>query len=130
MLTIPNRVASLGVSTWSRSVYRLTSPSCFFPLDACRSRMAATRTWKMVQCHGPSPGVRENNGVVEYKGSLYLFGGYNGSMWLNDFHGFHIGEITPVRLVLDSIYGTSSSVLALPLLCHYWLTLACVDFAK
>lgn len=48
--------------------------------------------WKEVQCHGSSPGVRENNGVVEYKGSLYLFGGYNGSQWLNDFHGFHIGE--------------------------------------
>ena len=30
--------------------------------------------------------------MVEYKGSLYLFGGYNGSQWLNDFHGFHIGE--------------------------------------
>ena len=48
--------------------------------------------WKEVHCQGPSPGVRENNGVVEYKGSLYLFGGYNGSQWLNDFHGFHIGE--------------------------------------
>ncbi|CAN0435334.1 unnamed protein product, partial [Ectocarpus sp. 12 AP-2014] len=50
-----------------------------------------TRIWKEVHCQGPSPGVRENNGVVEYKGSLYLFGGYNGSQWLNDFHGFHIG---------------------------------------
>ena len=38
----------------------------------------------------PSPGVRENNGVVEYKGSLYLFGGYNGSQWLNDFHEFNL----------------------------------------
>lgn len=53
---------------------------------------AETRVWKEVHCQGPSPGVRENNGVVEYKGSLYLFGGYNGSQWLNDFHGFHIGE--------------------------------------
>lgn len=55
-------------------------------------KCAGVRDWKEVKCHGPSPGVRENNGVVEYKGSLYLFGGYNGSQWLNDFHGFHIGE--------------------------------------
>ena len=34
--------------------------------------------------------MRENNGVVEYKGSLYLFGGYNGSQWLNDFHEFNL----------------------------------------
>ncbi|CAN0106356.1 unnamed protein product, partial [Ectocarpus sp. 4 AP-2014] len=47
-----------------------------------------SRIWKEVHCQGPSPGVRENNGVVEYKGSLYLFGGYNGSQWLNDFHDF------------------------------------------
>lgn len=58
---------------------------------------SGTRLWKEVQCHGPSPGVRENNGVVEYKGSLYLFGGYNGSQWLNDFHGFHIGERSEER---------------------------------
>lgn len=57
----------------------------------CRHCYPGTRVWKEVKCHGPSPGVRENNGVVEYKGSLYLFGGYNGSQWLNDFHGFHIG---------------------------------------
>lgn len=58
-------------------------------MDVCNTE---TRVWKEVHCQGPSPGVRENNGVVEYKGSLYLFGGYNGSQWLNDFHGFHIGE--------------------------------------
>ena len=34
--------------------------------------------------------MRENNGVVEYKGCLYLFGGYNGSQWLNDFHEFSL----------------------------------------
>ncbi|CAN0014207.1 unnamed protein product, partial [Hapterophycus canaliculatus] len=48
--------------------------------------------WKEVHCEGPSPGARENNGMVEYKRSLYIFGGFNGSQWLNDFHGFHIGE--------------------------------------
>ncbi|CAN0505574.1 unnamed protein product, partial [Discosporangium mesarthrocarpum] len=50
------------------------------------------RSWKEVKCQGPSPGVRENNGVVEYQGCLYLFGGYNGSQWLNDFHEWSIGE--------------------------------------
>lgn len=73
----------------------ISQPSRMFlcALSPCvLSCTPATRSWKEVQCHGPSPGVRENNGVVEYKGSLYLFGGYNGSQWLNDFHGFHIGE--------------------------------------
>ena len=37
-----------------------------------------------------SPGVRENNGVVLYKRCLYIFGGYNGSQWLNDFHEFDL----------------------------------------
>jgi N-acetylneuraminic acid mutarotase len=34
-----------------------------------------TKVWSKVRYNGPSPGVRENNGVVEYKGCLYLFGG-------------------------------------------------------
>ena len=39
---------------------------------------------------GASPGVRENNGVVVQGRCLYLFGGYNGSQWLNDFHEFNL----------------------------------------
>ncbi len=34
--------------------------------------------------------MRENNGVVLYKRCLYIFGGYNGSTWLNDFHEFDL----------------------------------------
>lgn len=48
------------------------------------------QVWTQVHYTSPSPGVRENNGVVEYKGHLYLFGGYNGSSWLNDFHEFSL----------------------------------------
>lgn len=48
------------------------------------------RTWKRLEYTTPSPGERENNGIVEHDGKLYLFGGYNGSEWLNDFHEFDI----------------------------------------
>lgn len=38
------------------------------------------------------PGCRENNGVVisDSSKSIYLFGGYNGSSWLNDLWKFDI----------------------------------------
>ncbi|CAM9089696.1 unnamed protein product [Chrysoparadoxa australica] len=49
-----------------------------------------SKVWNVVESYGPSPGVRENNGVVEYNGCLYLFGGYNGSNWLQDLHEFSL----------------------------------------
>lgn len=50
-----------------------------------------TRQFRAVVPKGEvNPGVRENNGVVFYKGCLYIFGGYNGSQWLNDFHEFNL----------------------------------------
>lgn len=37
------------------------------------------------------PGCRENNGVViGDREQMYLFGGYNGSSWLNDLWRFDI----------------------------------------
>ncbi len=46
--------------------------------------------WRQVEYASASPGPRENNGIVEHDGKLYLFGGYNGSEWLNDFHEFDL----------------------------------------
>lgn len=46
-----------------------------------------TSTWENVKVVGDEkPGCRENNGVVisDSSRSIYLFGGYNGSSWLND----------------------------------------------
>lgn len=48
--------------------------------------------WERVTVLGPTrPGCRENNGVVIGDCSrMYLFGGYNGSTWLNDLWMFDI----------------------------------------
>mmetsp|Transcript_32074 Transcript_32074/g.108935 ORF Transcript_32074/g.108935 Transcript_32074/m.108935 type:complete len:102 (-) Transcript_32074:181-486(-) len=35
--------------------------------------------------------MRENNGLIEFQGKLYLFGGYNGQQWLNDLFSFDLG---------------------------------------
>lgn len=46
-----------------------------------------TSTWEQVDVLGEEkPGCRENNGVVisDSSRSIYLFGGYNGTSWLND----------------------------------------------
>ena len=51
-----------------------------------------TGTWEEVQVLSTEkPGCRENNGVVIGDGSrMYLFGGYNGTSWLNDLWMFDI----------------------------------------
>jgi len=48
--------------------------------------------WEVVEVLSQErPGCRENNGVVIGDGSrMYLFGGYNGSSWLNDLWRFDI----------------------------------------
>ena len=49
--------------------------------------------WERVEVlpESPRPGCRENNGVVIGDCSrMYLFGGYNGSTWLNDLWMFDI----------------------------------------
>jgi hypothetical protein len=49
--------------------------------------------WEEVQVlSDEKPGRRENNGVVisDSSRSIYLFGGYNGSSWLNDLWKFDI----------------------------------------
>lgn len=55
------------------------------------AHVSETRAWKKIEYLSESPGVRENNGVVEHDRCLYLFGGYNGSEWLNDFWQFNLG---------------------------------------
>ena len=48
---------------------------------------------KTVGDENNKPGCRENNGVVVISGSsraIILFGGYNGSQWLNDLWSFDI----------------------------------------
>ena len=62
------------------------------PVDGAHvTRCPETRAWRNIEYLSASPGVRENNGVVEHDRSLYLFGGYNGSEWLNDFWQFNLG---------------------------------------
>ncbi|GMI43328.1 hypothetical protein TrCOL_g6054 [Triparma columacea] len=52
----------------------------------------AHETWTEVTRQSPTapwPGARENNGVLTCEGSkVYVFGGYNGSRWLNDLWCF------------------------------------------
>ncbi len=54
----------------------------------------STNTWEEVKVLSDQqrPGCRENNGVVisDSSRSIYLFGGYNGSNWLNDLWKFDI----------------------------------------
>jgi hypothetical protein len=52
-----------------------------------------TSTWEEVEVLGDErPGCRENNGVVNSSHSIILFGGYNGSHWLNDLWKFDIAS--------------------------------------
>ena len=61
-------------------------------LDDFHSFDFDTNTWQEVKVLSKiRPGKRENNGVVIGGGTrLYLFGGYNGSAWLNDLWMFDI----------------------------------------
>jgi hypothetical protein len=42
--------------------------------------------WHKLNARGQIPAGRENNGAVIYKGAMYIFGGYSGVFWLNDFY--------------------------------------------
>jgi len=61
-------------------------------LDDFYSFSFSTSSWEPVKVLSTSkPGCRENNGVVIGDSSrMYLFGGYNGSSWLNDLWMFDI----------------------------------------
>jgi len=61
-------------------------------LDDFYSFNFATNTWEEVKVLSiVKPGCRENNGVVIGDSSrVYLFGGYNGTSWLNDLWMFDI----------------------------------------
>ena len=62
-------------------------------LDDFYSFDFATLTWEEVKPLGDEkPGCRENNGVVISGSSrtIILFGGYNGTQWLNDLWSFDI----------------------------------------
>lgn len=89
-----------------------------------------TNEWQEVEVLSEEkPGCRENNGVVIGDDSrVYLFGGYNGTSWLNDLWMFDIetqrwtciqessdpraddtqsalGDIMPVRINADGVRG-------------------------
>lgn len=49
-----------------------------------------TRWSRIEPSSGLTPGMRENNGLIEFQGKLYLFGGYNGQQWLNDLFSFDL----------------------------------------
>eukprot|EP00547_Thalassionema_nitzschioides_P000425 CAMPEP_0194203698 /NCGR_PEP_ID=MMETSP0156-20130528/3401_1 /TAXON_ID=33649 /ORGANISM="Thalassionema nitzschioides, Strain L26-B" /LENGTH=561 /DNA_ID=CAMNT_0038929497 /DNA_START=35 /DNA_END=1717 /DNA_ORIENTATION=+ len=61
-------------------------------LDDFYSFSFDSRTWEEVKVlSNERPGCRENNGVVIGDSSrVYLFGGYNGTSWLNDLWMFDI----------------------------------------
>jgi len=61
-------------------------------LDDFYSFSFDTGTWEEVKVlSNEKPGCRENNGVVIGDSSrVYLFGGYNGTSWLNDLWSFDI----------------------------------------
>eukprot|EP00579_Thalassiosira_antarctica_P000267 CAMPEP_0201870066 /NCGR_PEP_ID=MMETSP0902-20130614/3321_1 /ASSEMBLY_ACC=CAM_ASM_000551 /TAXON_ID=420261 /ORGANISM="Thalassiosira antarctica, Strain CCMP982" /LENGTH=584 /DNA_ID=CAMNT_0048395639 /DNA_START=35 /DNA_END=1789 /DNA_ORIENTATION=- len=61
-------------------------------LDDFYSFSFDANTWERVEVlSDEKPGCRENNGVVIGDSSrMYLFGGYNGSSWLNDLWMFDI----------------------------------------
>ena len=61
-------------------------------LDDFYSYRFDTDEWEEVEVlSSEKPGCRENNGVVIGDSSrVYLFGGYNGTAWLNDLWSFDI----------------------------------------
>ena len=61
-------------------------------LDDFYSYRFDTNEWEEVEVLSTEkPGCRENNGVVIGDSSrVYLFGGYNGTAWLNDLWSFDI----------------------------------------
>lgn len=61
-------------------------------LDDFYSYRFDTNEWEEVEVlSSEKPGCRENNGVVIGDSSrVYLFGGYNGTAWLNDLWSFDI----------------------------------------
>ncbi len=69
-----------------------------------------TSTWEQVEVLGNvKPGCRENNGVVisDSSRSIILFGGYNGSNWLNDLWKF---DIDTKRWTCIQETGSSSGI--------------------
>ena len=67
----------------------------------------------MVMPDSPRPGCRENNGVVIGDCSrMYLFGGYNGSTWLNDLWMFDIDTRCWTCMQESTTIATSTSAAA------------------
>jgi len=68
-------------------------------------------TWQEVEVLSEErPGCRENNGVVIGEGSkMYLFGGYNGTSWLNDLWCFDIDTARWTCLQQNSDESTVNS---------------------
>lgn len=51
-----------------------------------------TRTWKKVEPAGAPPVSRFGYVAVVHSHYFCLFGGYDGTTWLNDMHRFNFGE--------------------------------------
>jgi BTB/POZ domain len=63
-----------------------------------------TQHWSRVDCTaGDAPSGRSSMVAQAHEGSLWIFGGYNGSTVLNDFYKFRLSSICipPTRLVSD-----------------------------
>ncbi|KAL3760521.1 hypothetical protein ACHAWU_001856 [Discostella pseudostelligera] len=85
-------------------------------LDDFYSFSFDTNKWEKVEVLSDiKPGCRENNGVVIGDSSrMYLFGGYNGSTWLNDLWMFDI-DTQKWTCIQESSEGISTSaVVAAP----------------
>lgn len=51
-----------------------------------------TRTWRKVEPAGAPPVCRFGYVAVVHSHYFCLFGGYDGTTWLNDMHRFNFGE--------------------------------------
>ena len=82
-------------------------------LDDFYSFTFDTNKWEKVEVLSDiKPGCRENNGVVIGDSSrMYLFGGYNGSTWLNDLWMFDI-DTQKWTCIQESSESSNTTVLA------------------
>lgn len=50
-----------------------------------------TRMWRQIAPRGDAPASRFGYVSMTYKNVFLLFGGYDGSTWLNDMHEYNFG---------------------------------------
>lgn len=66
-----------------------------------------TRTWRKVEPAGAPPVSRFGYVAVVHSHYFCLFGGYDGTTWLNDMHRFNFGELLSLLLLLVEYFEVS-----------------------